>query len=598
MTLISKPIHDPKLTRWWWRTLREWVYELVDPLWAAVRGENSDDLKLTSVTEINGVTAAELSALDGLVTGTGELNLLAGLTAEAAELNKLDRSEADGLAEASKAMICDANRDLLGARYHLSQSLLDCTARGPAFRLDGSAAEIMVTDHEDLDFGTGDFSIVVRVVQGDYINKGSTYNVLLAKSSIIVGPGAFYGLAIKSDNRLRFILNSTSTRAVSDSALNDGRIHHIAGVRTGGTIQLFVDGKLQVSTGTNSGSVSSADDLYIGSDGSAARRQSCVIHEVLLFNRALTAAEIRALAAGCPVWYRDQGAGQGNQVANGEDWTGASGSTPPNSWSDSGSGTATYIIRDNSAVSNFGDDKALEINSSGGSRTLAQSVAMAGKRYRISIVYRNLEGSTGSTVALGSDSNKATLQNTGITGDGVLFEQEFTADGTDLKFFLDSGGTLQIDHVAVVQLGCVAEFRSSGIAPIQWLDSNGGGHHGETAGCEALDLPGGHVARYEKTGITADTTLTDVIPPGYRIKSMAADVTGAGSGMVLNVGTSSGASDVVNGQDISSNGLFDLTPAKRIFSLGSGQSLYVNDDGGTAWSGVSIDLYLAIEKVA
>jgi hypothetical protein len=598
MTLISKPIHDPKLTRWWWRTLREWVYELVDPLWAAVRAENTDDLKLTNVTEINGVTAAELAALDGLVTSTGELNLLTGLTAEAAELNKLDRSEVDGLAEASKAMICDANRDILGSRYHLSQSTLDGAARGPAYRLDGSTAEIVVADHEDLDFGTFDFSIVVRAVQGDYINNGSTYNVLLAKSSIVVGPAAFYGLAIQSDNRLRFILNSTSTQAISDSVLNDGLIHHIAGVRTGGTIQLFVDGKQQTGTGSNSNSVSNADDLYIGSDGSAARRLNCVIFEVLLFNRALTAAEIRALATGCPVWYRDQGAGQSNQVTNGEDWTGASGSTPPNSWSDSGSGTVTYIIRDNSAVSNFGDDKALEINSSGGSRTVAQSVAMAGKRYRISFVYRNLEGSTSSTVALGSDGNKATLQNTGITGDGVLFEQEFVADGTDLKYFLDSGGTLQIDHVAVVQLGCVAEYRSCGISPMQWLDGNGGKHHGEAAGCEALNLPSGHVARYEKPGITGDTTLTDVIPPGYRIKSMAADVTGAGSGMVLNVGTSAGASDVVNGQDISSNGLFDLTLAKRIFSLSSGQSLYVNDDGGTAWSGISIDLYLTIEKMA
>ena len=598
MTLMSKPIHDPKLTRWWWRTLREWVYELVDPLWAAVCGENSDDLKLTNVTEINSVTAAELAALDGLVASTGELNQLAGLTAEAAELNKLDRSEADGLAEASKAVVLDANRDILGARYHLSQSLLDCATRGPVYRLDGSTAEIMVADHEDFDFGAGDFSIVVRAVQGDYVNNGSTYNVLLAKSSIVVGPGTFYGLAIQSDNRLRFIINSTSTQAMSDAALNDGRIHHIAGVRSGGTIQLFVDGKPQTSTGSNSGSVSNSDDLHIGSDGSAARRQAGVIAEVLLFNRALTAAEIRALAAGCPVWYRDQGAGQSNQVTNGEDWTGASGSTPPSSWNDSGSGTATYIIRDNSAVSNFGDDKALEINSSGGSRTLAQSVAMAGKRYRVSFVYRNLEGSTGSTVALGSDSNKATLQDTGITGDGVQFEQEFTADGTDLKFFLDSGGTLQIDHVAVVQLGCVAEYRSRGITPMQWHDGNGGGHHGEAAGCEALGLPSNHAARYEKTGITGDTTLTDAIPAGYRIKSMAADVTGAGSGMVLNVGTSGGASDVVNGQDISSNGLFDLTLAKRIFSLNASQSLYVNDDGGTAWSGVSIDLYLTIEKLA
>ncbi|MFC1483680.1 LamG domain-containing protein [Candidatus Neomarinimicrobiota bacterium] len=597
MTLMNKPTHDPKLTRWWWRTLREWIYELVDPLWGAFRGENEDDIALTNVTGINGITAAELAALDGLTTTTGELNQLAGLTAVAAELNKVDRTEADGLAEASKAQVLDANRDILGTRYDPSQSLLDCTARGPACKLDGSTAEIAVADHEDLDFGTGDFSIIVRAEIGDYVNHGSTYNALLGKAAIIVGPGAFYALAIQSDNRLAFILNAINTQALSDSALNDGQIHYITGVRSGGTIQLFVDGRLQAGTGFNSGTVSSTSALYIGSDGSPARRLGGVIFEVLLFNRALAVGEIRALASGRPIWYRDQGASQGNRATNGEDWTGASGSTPPNNWSDSGSGTATYIIRDNSGVANFGDDKALELNASGGSKTLSQSVSLARKRYHVSFVYRNLEGSTCSTVALGSDGNQANLQDTGITGDGVLFEQEFIADGTDLKFFVDSSGTLQVDHVAVVQLGCVAEFSSKGITPLQWLDENGGGHHGDLVDAEPVSLPSSHVMRFEKTGITGDTTLSSVVPPGYRIKSMVADVTGAGSGMLLNVGTSTGGSDVVNGQDISSNDLFDLTLSKRIFSLNSGQDLYVNDDGGTAWSGVNINLYLTLERL-
>jgi len=37
--------------------------------------------------------------------------------------------------------------------------------------------------------------------------------------------------------------------------------------------------------------------------------------------------------------------------------------------------------------------------------------------------------------------------------------------------------------------------------------------------------------------------------------------------------------------------------AKHIFSLRSAQSLYVNDDGGTAWSGVSVDLFIEMERV-
>ncbi|MCH7529310.1 MAG: hypothetical protein IH972_07140, partial [Candidatus Marinimicrobia bacterium] len=70
---MSKPTDDPKVSRWWWRPLRTWVYGLVDPLWAAFRGENSDDIALTNVTSINGISSAEFGLLDGLTATTAEL---------------------------------------------------------------------------------------------------------------------------------------------------------------------------------------------------------------------------------------------------------------------------------------------------------------------------------------------------------------------------------------------------------------------------------------------------------------------------------------------------------------------------------------------
>ena len=597
MALMSRSTHDPKLTRWWWRTLREWVYELVDPLWAAFRGENSDEIALANVTGINDVSASELAILDGLTATNTELNKLSGLTAEASELNKADRAAADGIAESSRNVVLDASKDILGKRYDINQSLLEAVAGGPSFKLDGASSEVIIPDDDDLDFGTGDFTIAVRAIVGDFVNNGSTYNSLLGKSHIVVGPGSFYVLAVMSDNKMRFILNSTASQAVSDGAINDGKVHHIVGARSSGIIRLYVDGILQTDTGSNSNSVTNGDDLYIGNDGSSNRHLNSTIYDVSLFNRALSVDDIKALASGAPVDYADVGANQADLVTNGEDWTGATGSTPPNNWGDSGPGTATYIIRDNTPVANFGDDKALELNASGGSKTLYQGVAQAGKRYRVSFVYRNLDGSSSSYVALGSSDNKVTLQNTGISGDGIVFEQELLADGTDLKFFVDTNGTLQIDHVQVVLVGCVAAYLPDGITHAQWQDASGNELHGSVNGAIPLNLPSGHVARYIKQGITGDTTLSAAVPAGYRIKSMVAEVSGAGAGMRLNIGTSAGGTDVVNNQDISSNGLFDLTVAKNIFSLSSAQSLYVNDDGGTAWSGVSVDLYIDLERV-
>jgi len=593
MALMNRPTFDPRLTRWWWRTLREWVYILIDPLWAAFRGDNADDVALANVTSINGVSSSELATLDGIAATTAELNKLAGLTADASELNKADRSAADGVAEASRNVVLDADRDVLGKRYDISQSLLDAVAA--YLRLDGIDDYVSVSDDADIDFGTGDGTVEMLVYMHDvsadvcfYSRRQDGSNTIYLKYEQSAGnllADAFTGGTLMQRARCGW---SPAPRTW----------YHIVWVfENGSSNALYINAvsqTLNLDT-TTGGDISIATDLYFGRHVSAYYQIN--IARLRQFNRALSADEVKALASGAPLDWGDVGAGMADLVTNGDVWTGASGSTPPNDWSDSGSGTATYIIRDNTPIANFGDDKALELNASSGSKTLYQGVAQAGKRYRVSFVYRNLDGSSSSYVALGSASNNVTLQNTGITGDGIKFEQEFLAEGTALMFFVDSGGTLQIDHVHVVQVGCVAEYLPGGITPAQWQDLSGNDLHGSVSGALPVNLPSNHVARYLKPGITGDITLTDVIPAGYRIKSMVAEVSGAGAGMRLNIGTSAGGTDVVNNQDISSNGLFDLTVAKNIFSLSSPQSLYVNDDGGTVWSGVSVDLYIDLERV-
>jgi len=595
MALMTRSTHDPKLTRWWWHTLREWVYELIDPLWGAFRGENTDDIALANVTGINDVSASELAVLDGLTATNTELNKLSGLTADASELNKADRTAADGTAEASRNVVLDANKDILGKRYDINQSLLGAVVNGSFMRFDGEDDVVTAEDASDiLDFGTADFSVVAIVRRG-----GSSYSEIVGRG--LYGQSAMWGLGFTDTGMAVQVWSAGAAIANFMHTFVEGCIYSLGFKRVGDTITGHVNG----SALTPVTEPYFAGDL--GSSGKPLRlgryryttTNYCEDHifDVKIFNRALSDDEVKALASGAPVDFADVGANQTDLVTNGEDWTGATGSTPPNNWSDTGAGTATYIIRDNTPVANFGDDKALEINASGGSKTLYQSVAQVGKRYRVSFVYRNLDGSSSSYVALGSSDNKVTLQNTGISGDGIVFEQELLADGTDLKFFIDTDGTLQIDHVEVIQIGCVAAYLPEGITHAQWQDASGNELHGSVNGAIPLNLPSGHVARYIKQGITGDTTLSAAVPAGYRIKSMVADVSGAGAGMRLNIGTSAGGTDVVNNQDISSNGLFDLPVAKNIFSLSSAQSLYVNDDGGTAWSGVSVDLYIDLERV-
>ena len=244
------------------------------------------------------------------------------------------------------------------------------------------------------------------------------------------------------------------------------------------------------------------------------------------------------------------------------------------------------------------DSDTLELAVIGsGSKTLEQTILQPGKRYRVTFAYRNLDGNSSTIVALGTSSNSVTLQNTGISGDGVLFEQELVADGPDLLFVVDVDGVLQIDNVQVVQVGCVADYRPDGITPAQWQDAGSNQLHGAVNGAVPLNLPVNHVARYINKSITGDTVLTDVIPAGYRIKSIVVEET-AGNAITggLKIGTSAGGTQVVNGQAVGANALVDCALGTVIFSISAAQTLYVEDV--TSWNSASIDLWIQLERVS
>ncbi len=606
MALMNRPTDDPKVSRWWWRALRTWVYSLVDPLWEAFRGENSDDIALTNVTTINGVSATEIAVLDGLAATTAELNKLSGLTAEATELNKSDRTAADGVAEASKNVVLDADKDILGKRYDINQSLLAAIAGQPHMHFNGSNSKVTVPDDPNIDFGTGDFTVICRFAvwstssnNAGLLNKGDLHSAR---------DNAGWVLKCRADQGGGIMFQYKSTAegtfgpSEAGSGYSDGCIHVVAAiVDRDGNLFIYIDGvQIYSASNTVTGSVSSASDLEMGIqhynnvDGSFV---AGAIYQVRLFNRALTTAEVKSYTSGAPLLFADVGASQSDLIVNGDDWTGATGSTPPNSWSDSGSATVTYIIRDNTGVANM-DDKVLEMDVSGsGSKTLSQGVFQIGKRYLVTFAYRNLDGSGGATkVTFGSSGNSATLQNTTISGDGVIFTQEVLADGSDLAFEVTTAGALQVDGVQVVQIGCVLAFRPTGIGQSQWQDASGNQLHGTVTGAQPYQLPANHVERYVRKGITADTTLTGVVPAGYRTRSIIVEET-AGNAITggLKIGTSAGGTEVVNAQAVGANALVDCALGTRLFSLTADQTLYVEDV--TAWNGASIDLYLEMERI-
>jgi type II secretory pathway pseudopilin PulG len=90
--------------------------------------------------------------------------------------------------------------------------------------------------------------------------------------------------------------------AISKTPVNDGQWHHVAAVRTGNTVELFVDGNSQeTGSGAQAGGAITTNvraigcEVYWGDPDSS----SCfagTIDDVRIYNRALTAAEIKQLA--------------------------------------------------------------------------------------------------------------------------------------------------------------------------------------------------------------------------------------------------------------------------------------------------------------
>ncbi len=98
-------------------------------------------------------------------------------------------------------------------------------------------------------------------------------------------------------------------------------------------------------------------------------------------------------------------------------------------------------------------------------------------------------------------------------------------------------------------------------------------------------------------GISGDTTLTSIIPSGYKVTKIRGVASNMIAGDKLRIGTTAGGQEVVADVDISANGIFDFT---IVGGSTTGPTLYVADDGSTTtpWAGSqNLDLYFILEPV-
>jgi hypothetical protein len=187
----------------------------------------------------------------------------------------------NGTAVTDATLIADPNdpsKDILGNSVRLREHSLN---------LDGSGyAE--VPDADNLDFGTGDFSIEAWA-KFKYENTDSVINV-------IIGLGGLYGSItsaslVTDSDQFKFHIGGTSVS--SSSTLAVSQWYHIVGTRTGTTMRLYIDTEIEGGTSTTSSqTVTNSEVKYIGKDSSSDRPYQDLIDDVRIYNRALSSDEV------------------------------------------------------------------------------------------------------------------------------------------------------------------------------------------------------------------------------------------------------------------------------------------------------------------
>jgi hypothetical protein len=163
---------------------------------------------------------------------------------------------------------------------------------GNALDFDGSNDYVNCGDLSDVDFGSGNFSFSAWVKR-DIINAN---HGVIGKDSTGQRQFVFY---ITSSNTIRISYFVSGVVVYLDTIDTiDTAWHHIVGQRNGNSFEIYIDGVLSKSgtTGGSHGTMDSCSSLLtIGLREYGSYYMDGKMDEVRIYNRALTASEVKAL---------------------------------------------------------------------------------------------------------------------------------------------------------------------------------------------------------------------------------------------------------------------------------------------------------------
>ncbi len=424
---------------------------------------------------------------------------------------------------------------------------------------------ITVADNDNIDFGTGNFTLVWRGSLPDWTL--SSESLLIWKYAAALG----YLFAIDSDGKFRVnLFGLTGTAAFVSAVPNilvDGTSAELVAsitketVSANGSVAYYINGSQLGSpvaiTANTIGSLSNTGPFELLGDQSV--RTAGTVFFAATYNRALSAAEVLDLYRN-GVNFADK---WGSQTAVSSDtaWTGAVTSTPPTGWNITPVGI--FTIFDSGDGAPYNASLKIEHDGVNGYPAIYKSVTtVVGKKYRFSFAFKKGTASNG-VVRLGTTIG-GTEYNAGswdalTDATWAVRSLEFTATTTTTYILLNSGAATTglyslFDETFLYEIGATLALESEGIGLDKWYDSSTNALDGvyPTAGSSlVLSLDLGKEALLSVTNVSfaadADTTLYTV-PTGRRLvltKAIVIAGADAGATTALSIGANGAETDFV-----------------------------------------------------
>ena len=403
------------------------------------------------------------------------------------------------------------------------QNHIGSTFSSPYFFMNSATTDNIATASTSiLPSGGEDRSVSAWIYPSSTLTN--TYNTIV-KWGTQSGTYPQYGIVVNKDdsNKIRLLGYGNDVTQTGSEIVQLGKWNHVVLTYSGTTNNLYVNGVHDSSFAFPNGALqtTASSALYIGSFDGTNYNFNGSIGNAQVWNRVLSASEVKELYSGKSVPYEYKGADNTHRVT-------------ANAIAGSGLGSV-------SSASTTGFD-LLGSGWGRGGFELSSNLEK-GKKYRITYTLSSAsfggESTSGYwsaravTSSAMSDTNSQALVDNASHNAGTQ-TADFIANASNYSHITIKASAqdinVRVTNFDIREIGCVAEYDGTGVASDKWFDKSGNDLHATVSGAEVVNAPSGDDGLVYEEGTFTPTLVTS----GTGFTSVTYD--GATGGKYVRVG--------------------------------------------------------------